>query len=280
MSFFALSLFALGKVGYTLYGRLALLVLRVLIDGGVAGEHELGVAGAEAFSAAGGLYVNVVIYRVGHLARREASPDQAVEHILLAREILAHELGREGDIRRTYRLVRVLGSGASLVAVRLLRAEGLAVVLFYIRARGGNGLLGDAQRIGTHIGYEAYRALAGYIDALVELLGYAHRAPGRHPQAARGLLLQRARYERGRGAALLLAALHAVHGEGAVLNGGYHGVRLFLTPELDLAGGVAIVARRKLALIRAQERRVEQPVFLGHKGAYLALAVYDHARGD
>ena len=276
---FAHSLLALGEVRDALRGALALLVLLLLIHGGIAREEQLGIARAEAVPGAAGLDRDVVVHGVGHLAGGKAAPDEAVEHILLARQIAAHQLGREVDVRRAYGLVGVLRPGAGLEAARLCRAVGLAVVGLYEAARGGDRLLAQPQGVGSHIGYEAYRALARDVHALVELLGDAHRAPGRHAQAAGGLLLESGGDEGRRGASLLLAALDGVYGKGAAPAVGYDGVGLGLVLELGLLFALAVIARGEAAAVGAAEHGVEQPVLLGHKGANLVLAVDHHARG-
>ena len=276
---FAPGALALGQVGYALDRRGALVVLGVLIDRGIAREHKLGIAGAEAVSGAAGVHGDVVVHGVGHLAGGEPAPDEPVEHVLLARQVVAHHLGRQRGIGRAYGLVRVLRACASLVAPGLGGAVRLAVVVGYKAARGGERLLAETQRVGAHVGYEADGALAGDVHALVKLLGYAHRAARGHAQAAAGLLLQRAGDEGRRGAALLLAALHGVYRKRVVLYVGYDAVDLLLAFDVDLFLALAVVARGELAAVVAQQRGVEQPVLLGHKGAYLLFAVDHHARG-
>ena len=270
---------ALVELGQGLFRGRGVLLALVVIDGGAAGEHELGVVGAEDVALAGGVHHDVVVHGVRHLACDEAAPDQAVEHVLLLGEVLPDLLGREGGVGGAYGLVRVLGAGLGLVAARLRRAVGLAVVCGYEAARGSDGVVREAQRVGTHVGYETHGAEAGDIHALIELLGDGHGAPGRHAQAAAGLLLEGRGYERGRGAALLFAALDALYLELLARDGGDDGVSLRLAVELGLALGVAEVAGGELAVAGA-EHGVQQPVLLGHEGAYLLLPVHDHARRD
>ena len=279
LELFAVCALALGEVGYALDGRDALVVLIVVIHGGIAGEDELGISGAEHMAGAGGIDGYVIIHRVGHLAGGEAAPDEAVELILLARQVLAHHLRCQGRVGGPDGLVRVLGPGPGLIAARLRRAVRLAVVRGYIAARGAQGLLAQAQRVGTHVGDEADGALPGDVHALVELLGNAHSAPRRHAQAAAGLLLQGTGYKRGRRAALLLAALDRVYGESVVLHVGNDSVNLRLVFELGLFLALAVIAGGELAPVGTQQRGVQQPVLLRHKGAYLALTVHHHARG-
>jgi hypothetical protein len=70
----------------------------------------------------------------------------------------------------------------------------------------GDGLVGQVDRVGTHVGDQADRAAAD-VDALVELLRGAHGALRGEAELARGLLLQRRGDERRRRVALALLAL-------------------------------------------------------------------------
>ena len=137
------------------------------------------------------LDAHAVVDGVCHLAGEKAAPDQAVQAVLLARQVALDLLGCEGDIAGADGLVRVLRAGLRLILARRLGAVIRTVAPIDEVARRGLCLLGDAQRVGTHVGDQAHRALARDVDALIELLGDGHRAPGRHVELARGLLLQR-----------------------------------------------------------------------------------------
>ena len=80
--------------------------------------------------------------------------------------------------------MRVLRAGLRLILARRLGAVIRTVAPIDEVARRGLRLLGDAQRVGTHVGDQAHRALARDVDALIELLGDGHRAPGRHVELA------------------------------------------------------------------------------------------------
>ena len=265
------------EVGQGLFRGVGLVVALLLIDRGVAGKDQLGVVRAENVALAGGVHHDVIIYRVGHLAGHEAAPDQPVEHVLFLREVRAHHLGGKGGVRRPDRLVRVLSAGLGLVAAGLLGAICLAVVVLNEAARRGYRLVREPERVCSHVGYEAHGTHARHVHALVELLRDGHRPPRRHAQAAAGLLLQRGGYERGRGAALLLAALHALYRELFPGHRGDDGVRFSLAVELRPAAFRTVVPRGELAVPGA-EHGVQQPIFLRHESSDLPLAVHDHPR--
>ena len=174
----------------------------------------------------------------------------------------------------------VLGPGLGLILAEGVGPVGGAVAAVDERTGGHLGLMGDAQRIGTHIGNEADRALAADVDALIELLRNRHRAARRHVQLARGLLLERRGDERRRRRAALFRALDVADREFLPLNVRKQLVDLLLVGKLALLA-VAVIARGKAAgLVHAAQEHVERPVFLRNKGLDLALALHDEARRD
>ena len=135
-----------------------------------------------------------------HLRSDEPVPDQAIEVVLVRRQVRPDLVGVILHRRRPDRLVRVLRVRLGAVVGRFLghvvRPELLADELAHV----GQRLIGDAGRVGSHVGDEADRALTRQLDALVELLGDHHRLL--HREARR--LLQLARDERRNRALLAL----------------------------------------------------------------------------
>ena len=191
---------------------------------------------------------------------------------------MAHAIRRERDIRRADGLVRILRAGLGLIRARLAGVILRAVVLDDKRLCGGERLIGQALRIGTHVGNETDRAAVGNVHALIELLRDRHGAPRRHAQAAGSLLLQGRGDERGRRAALFFAALDARDLERLSRNGGNDLVGRGLVRNVHLLFCRAVKARRECARA-AVKQRVEQPVLLRLEGADLVFAVDHDARG-
>ena len=168
----------------------ALLVLRLLVHGGEALKLHFRIGRAEGVARGGNFDGDVIILCVCHLAGGEASPDKAVEPVLLLRQILAHKLRREVHVRRADGLMRVLRAGLGLEMPGRAGVILGAVVPDDEVLRGSERFLGKAEGVGTHIGDKADAAVPAYLNALVELLGDGHRAARGHAQAARGLLLK------------------------------------------------------------------------------------------
>ena len=255
-----------------------LLVLRLFVHGGVARKLLLGVVGAEEIARAAGIHDNIIVHGVGHLAGGEAAPDEPVETVLLRCEVVAHTIRRERDIRRANGLMRVLRADLGLIRARLAGVILRAVVLDDERLCRGERLVRQTLGVGTHIGDETDRAAVGNIHALIQLLRDRHGAPRRHAQTAGGLLLQGRGDERGRGAALLLAALDACDLKRLGGHGGNDLVGRGLVRNVHLLFGRAVKARAERTRA-AVKQRVKQPVFLRLEGADLIFTVDHDARG-
>jgi hypothetical protein len=142
-----------------------------------------------------------------HLAGDGALPDQLVEPGLVLAQVRLDLLGQVADGGGPDRLMRLLGVlGLGLEDARLRGQVVGAIALGDVVAQLRQGLLGQVDRVGSHVGDQADRAAAD-VDALVELLGGAHGALGGEAELARGLLLQRRGDERRRRVALALLAL-------------------------------------------------------------------------
>ena len=185
---------------------------------------------------------HAVIDGVGHLAGDEAAPNQAVKAVLVGAQILFHPLRRQLDAAGPDGLMGVLGPGLGLIHPGLAGVVGLAVAGADMPCGGGQGLVADAEGIGTHIGDQAHGALPLDIDALIELLGDAHSPRRAHAKAAAGLLLQRGSDERGGGGAGLFAALHGGDGEVLPLRRGDNGIDLRLAVQFLFLPLGAVVA--------------------------------------
>ena len=168
-------------------GLLLLLVVVIpalLVHGGIAGEFQLAGGGPEQMCVGADIHGHAVIDGVGHLAGQKTAPDQAVQPVLLRRQVSPDGVRRQGHIAGSDGLVGVLGPGLGLVLSGRGRHITLAVALLNEAAGVGLRLVTDAQRVGTHVGDQTHGALAGDIHALVQLLGDGHGAAGRHVQLA------------------------------------------------------------------------------------------------
>ena len=224
----------LPQVGQGGLGGLLLIVPALLIDGGEAGELQLRVAGPEGI--AGGLRLDgdAVIHRAGHLAGQEAAPDQLIEAELLAGQVLLDVLRHQVHVGGSDSLVGILSVALGLVVPGLGRVVLPAVAVLNKTLGRGDGLLRQAEGVGTHIGDQTHCALAGDVHALIELLGDGHGAGGGHVQLAGGLLLEGGGGKGGRGVAQLVLPLHLGDGEGLARHRLDHGVRLRLAVQLHL----------------------------------------------
>ena len=228
------------------------------------------------------LHADAVVHGVCHLAGHIPAPDQAVEAVLLAGEILFQLLRRPVHVAGADGFVGVLGVGLGLIAVGLFGAVGAAVPAGDKLPGGGDGLLGKAQRVGTHIGDEAHGALALNVHALVKLLGDGHGAPGGHGELAGSLLLHGGGGEGRRGTAVLVGALDGLDHKGLVLRLADNGIHILGGLQLRLLAAFAVIMGGKGDLLHviAQEISVQRPVFLGLELLDLTVAVIHHAGGD
>ena len=270
---------ALAELRQRRLNLLLLVVLSLLIEGGEAGEFQALVIGPEDVLAALGLDGHAVIEGHGHLRGGEPLPDQLIEAELVAGEIRFDPLGVQGHIAGPDGFVGILGGGLGLVAV------GLAVVVVAAPAAEnvilcrGQGLLGEALGVGTHIGNETHGADAGDLHALIELLGQGHGLLGRHAQLPGGLLLEGGGDKGRRGRPLFLGALDAENPELPALQGGGDGLGLGLAVKLPLLGVPVEPGRKAAGLLHPVQVHVDGPVLLGDKGPDLVLPVHHQPCG-
>ena len=137
----------------------------------------------------------------------------------------------------------VLRVALGLEHTRLARIIFLAVAAADETGGSGGSLVGQTERVGTHIGDKTGQAVLAQLDAFIQLLRDAHRAARRHVQLAAGLLLERRGDERRCGGALFLAALDIADGERLAGNSVDNMHRLLFVFQLGLAVRIAVVAR-------------------------------------
>ena len=217
-----------------------------------------------------------------HLARHGALPDQLVEATLVVVEMVAQIARCAEQVGRADRLVRLLGVlGLGAVLARLLGNVGGAEALADQRAAGTQRLARELHAVGAHVGDQAHR-LAAEVDALEQALRGLHRAVGREPQLARGLLLQGRGAEGRRRVAADLLLLDRVDHEVA------RGDRLHRAPCRRLVAQRELVEPSAVELgepglegspLRVLEQGLHGPVFLGVEGQDLGLALADQPQG-
>ncbi len=146
-----------------------------IVDAFAIDQHEARVAQC---GAGGAEHVTAIVagFEVGgdgvqrgvdHLAGDGTLPDQVVEPCLIVAEVATQFLGQVHGRGRADRLVGLLGIlGLGLVVLRLRRHLVRAVTLADQLAQFGDGLLGEVDRVGTHVGDQADGA-GTQIDAFV-----------------------------------------------------------------------------------------------------------------
>ena len=126
---------------------------------------------------------------LGHLAGQEPLPDQLIKLILVIGQAVLHLVRGQADHGGTNRLMSILSVCSGLKMPGLLRQIFLSPPAADIFPGIPDRILGQAQRVGSHIGDQAGGAHALYIDTLVKLLGRLHGAAGLEAELSGGLLL-------------------------------------------------------------------------------------------
>ena len=158
---------------------------------------------------------------------------------------------------------------------RLRQVRG-AILLADVIPDGGHRLVGDADRVGAHVGDEADEPRAGDFHSFIEGLGDHHRPVRLHPQRLRRLLLELGGRERRGGlpAAQLLSNL--ADDEGAARNRGAQDRGLRRGARANLLPAHLHQLRRERGRRPPLQPRRQRPVLLGHEGGDLFFPPADH----
>ena len=234
-----------------------------------------------------------------HLRGDRPGPDELVQARLLGRQMPADELGRAQHGGRPDGLVRLL-SALRRVGRAPRAVERVAVAVLGAHEAGDltDRLVGEVERVGTHVGDEPDLLAATQRDALVQLLRDGHRLPRAEPDARR-LALQRRGLERRLRVALLLRPAHLGDGVGERRGAGDDRVGLVLRPHDPQRGLRGVVLA--LEVLRPRDAQPVHPheagpdvalttltseqaghveVGLRHERADLVLAVDDQPQRD
>ena len=130
--------------------------------------------------------------------------------------------------------MRVLRVVLGLIGARLFRQVIRAVHLFDEVSCGCLCLVGNSQRVCTHVGDKTDCAHSRDVDTFVEFLRCLHRAARLEGVAAACLLLQRGSRERRRRLLLALGLFQPGHGEFRALKAFQQLVSLFLAGNREL----------------------------------------------
>ena len=160
-----------------------------LVNRGKAGKGYRVAGGAEHLPLAHNIRGNRVQNRVRHLAGDKARPDELIQLVLVGREVLTDLVRQELDVGRADGFVRVLRVPLGLEHARLAGVVLVPIAAADKAGGGSGGLVGQAQRVGTHISDQTGQSELAQLDALVQLLRDAHGAARGHVELAAGLLL-------------------------------------------------------------------------------------------
>ena len=172
--------------------------------------------------------------------------------------------------------MRVLGIGLRLVVNRLLGHVVGPELLPDVLAHVGQRLVGDAGRVGSHVGDETHGAFTRQLDALVELLRDHHRLLDREARR----LLQLAGDERRNRALLAFLGRDRRDGPVRLLQVLEDGVRFGFVPDLDVRAVLLEELGVELRRHRPGQPRGQVPILLGDERADLAFAIDDDLEGD
>ena len=262
-----------------------LIILIFIVANGVIQHHKAGEfngvsAGAEKILSGSDVHGNGVQLGIFHLAGHKAFPNQLIELKLVIGELTLDRIRRKRRVGRTNGLMRVLRTGLGLIHVRRLGAVLRAEFIPDQCTCGCLRLLGDAQRVGTHIGNQTVRGALAEADALVQLLRDHHCALRLEAEPAVGLLLKGGSCERRQRFPTLDGFFDTADRKRSLLQ---------LRKKLF---GLLAIGNRKLFFRRTVEfsdKRLagflekpggNRPVFFRNKSLYLLLTLDNHSRGN
>ena len=175
--------------------------------------------------------------------------------------------------------MRRLGCLFLFIGIRRRGQIFAAVLSLDIFADLRQGVIGDAGRIGTHVGNESDQTLFAQFHAFVQALRNHHGALHAETQLAGGILLELAG---GKGRGRVAPALLAIDGADppvGLLDGGADFFRVIAVGDLDLLLVLAEKTGVESRGLGAGEIRVDRPVFLLFEGLDFAFAFDDEPQG-
>ena len=274
-------LFALGQIGQRGLDRLTVVIPALFVNGGKAGELDGGMAGAEGVTGRLDLDGHAVVHGSGHLAGQKTAPDQLIQAVLLAGQILLDGFGGQIDVGGTDSLVGVLRARLGLEHPGLFGIIIGAVAAVDELLGSFQRFVGQTQGVGTHIGDQTDGAFALDVYAFVKLLRHRHGAPGGHVQLTGCLLLQGRGDERRGGVAAFILPLDGGHREGASVHRLHHGIDFLLAVQLHLLFLAVELGRKATQIGRnAVQSHIKRPVLLRLKVADLVFPVAHHTGGN
>ena len=222
---------------------------------------------------------SIVKARTGHLRGHKAGPYEPVQVVLLWRQVAFHFIGGDIYINRAYGFMGILRAALGLVNPGPLGQIFLAKAAFNKGLGRVTGFVGNACRVGTHVGDEGGEAPVAQFNAFVEALGNIHGALGRVRKTLVGGLLQGRGDKRRLGRALTLFFFHAFYHKGLASHGVFDVLRLggiahhgLFTAHL---GKLGLEGRRHIGA----QQGLEQPVFFGLEDLAGLLALHNKAQG-
>ena len=142
-----------------------------------------------------------------------------------------------------------------------------------------HGFIGKTQRVGTHIGDQTQRALAGHIHTFIQLLGNGHGALGGETQLAGCFLLQGRSGKGRRGGLFLFRLLHIGDGKLFTFNVMDHFQRFRFVIQFTLLFLAPVVGNERTGLADPIQIHIQCPVFLGNKGTDLIFPIHNQSGG-